>query len=320
MVIFMIITKSKKPIAMVTTFALLACMVLSINLLTVKAASATTTGNYTITPSSVFDLDPDAYDNSQEVTIAVEFNAGVTVASGAEADFNVVLNGTTLSTSTGNVLYKVEQSTPGSNIVNIVLWSNPTNLYPGSSMSGNFFALRMGQCSITPTSGTTLSHIKDAATGLDSSTWTLNMTGLTLHTGYELHQISSTPSDGISPASVSYDTGSLAQVRGITWMHLLKNGVEVPFGTNNGTSYPILTVGGTDHYFALHCHDFQNGDNDYYLDRIYQNMTVNYTDLTDDYDIDYDDENGVLTITQKEGTFEEDDTLSLEIYYSPDIP
>lgn len=310
--------KIKRGIAVIASFCLLASMVLSLNLTTVKAAGTETTGAYTITPSSIYNANMNDYDNSQTVTIAVTFNAAVTVGGSAEDDFDVVLNGTTLAnnTLTDPVLYRVEAGA-SSSIVNIVLYANGAiDTYPGDSMTGTFFALRKAQCSITPVDEDgILPDITDSSN--DEATWDIDLTGLTLHTGFELNEVDSDAATVSTPASVSYNAASLAQVRGITWIRLLKNGTEVSFGTTDATAYPILTVG-SNHYFALHCHHFETGDNNYYMTRIYNNMITNYTGFTANYDISY--ASGVLTITQKAGTYTTGDTLELEIYYSPNMP
>jgi hypothetical protein len=315
MVIFMIM-KSKKPVAMITAFALLACMVLSVNLLTVKAAGTVTTGSYTITPSSVFDSDPDVYDNSQEVTIAVKFNSAVTVTSGVESDFHVVLNGTTLTTSSGNVWYRVD---PGadSDTVNIVLYSNPANTYPGSQQSSNFFTLVGAQCSIAPTDEDgRLPHILNSSN--DPAAWNLDLSSLTLKTGLELNKVDSVAATSSTPASVSYNCSSYALVRGISWLRLAVTNGEAKTYPSFGTIGLGILSNDDGNFFALYCLEFQNGDNNYYLARIYENMTSIYTGFTTNYDIT--NSSGVLTITQKPGTYIAVDTLSLEVYYSPDMP
>lgn len=320
------IAKTRKPLSAIFSVCVVALIFASGSALKASAAGGypVTTGSYTITPASTYNSDMNTYDNSQTETIAVAFDEAVSVALGASSDFTVALNGATLANNTASdpVLYKVVADPSSSSKVDIVLYANASiDVYPGSSMSGNFFAIKTGKVSIAPVStyGGYLPHIKNNG-GSNYAYWGLDLSNLVVKTGFELNTVSSSSATSSTPASVSYNCGSYAAVRGISWLRLaVANGgttTYVPVTSTNPAmnAWPVLS--GVTGSFALHCHDFENSTNDYYMSKIYSAMTSGYTGFGN-YTISYT--GGVLTVTQNAGTYTSGDTLSLQVYYSPNV-
>ncbi|ADU26537.1 hypothetical protein [Ethanoligenens harbinense] len=319
------IAKTRKPLSAALSVCIVALVFASGSALKASAASyAVTTGSYTITPASTYNSNMNTYDNSQTETIAVTFDQAVTVdTTYANSDFTVALNGATLANNTASdpVLYKVVADPSSSSKADIVLYANASiDVYPGSSMSGNFFAIKTGKVSITPVnSDKTLDGITTTSNG-ESAYWGLDLSNLVVKTGFELNTVSSSSATSSTPASVSYNCGSYAAVRGISWLRLaVANGgttTYVPVTSTNPAmnAWPVLS--GVTGSFALHCHDFENSTNDYYMSKIYSAMTSGYTGFGN-YTISYT--GGVLTVTQNAGTYTSGDTLSLQVYYSPNV-